>query len=137
MKRQKYYLSTRSVSIQRLITETGLNSSFDRQLIRKLLNSNYYVNQTQNQPSENLNDHPAEYNTDILSSTISSEEIGKMIDKSSNSKAASPQNFILKEYIKITKKLLCYLYTPFFLTTFLILAFYLMHDSWVQLNRSI
>lgn len=92
----------------------------------KNINSNDYVDQTQNQPSKYLNDHPAEYNTDTLNSNITSKEIGKMIDKSSNSKA---KTLYLMNTLKV-QKLVCYLYTQFFLITFFNSG--ILPDAWLM-----
>lgn len=57
--------------------------------------------------NENIND-------DLLNREISREEISKMIDKSNNGKAASPQDYIYNEYIKNTKECMLPIYCQFF-----------------------
>jgi hypothetical protein len=51
---------------------------------------------------------------EILNSKITAEEITKMISKSKNSKAASPQDFIFNEYLKSTKDIMIPVYCKLF-----------------------
>jgi hypothetical protein len=71
------------------------------------LDKKYNDNDNFDMPDANLNQN------EILNCKISKEEIIKMIDKSNNSKAASPQDFIYNEYLKSTKELMVPIFCDF------------------------
>ena len=72
------------------------------------LDKNYDDSDNFDMPDANVNQN------EILNCKISKEEIIKMIDKSNNSKAASPQDFIYNEYLKSTKEFMVPILCVFF-----------------------
>lgn len=59
-------------------------------------------------------DQSAQYDTECLNCPITTVEINKVINKCKNSKASSPQDNIINEYIKCTKHLMLPIYCLFF-----------------------
>ncbi|MES9903304.1 MAG: reverse transcriptase family protein, partial [Sedimenticola sp.] len=76
--------------------------------------------------SHNINLDNSE--NDILNNKITTQEISKMIDKCSNSKAASPQDYICYEYIKSTKRQMLPIYCEYFNKIF---DYGILPDNWM------